>query len=73
MLDELEWPSLENHRVMLSLIYKINSGAVSLDKYKYLIPAPNLKGYTNMVQSPFQRLSKNSMFLFSLGVQRYTF
>ena len=32
MLDELEWPSLD----------KIHSGTVSLDKDKYLTPAPNL-------------------------------
>ena len=34
MLDELEWPSLEDRRVKSSLtfFYKIHSGTVSLDK-----------------------------------------
>ena len=45
MLDELEWPSLEAHREQSSLtfFYKIHSGTVSLDKDKYLTPAPNLQ------------------------------
>ena len=45
MLDELEWPSLEARREQSSLtfFYKIHSGTVSLDKDKYLTPAPNLQ------------------------------
>ena len=45
MLDELEWPSLEVRRKQSSLtfFYKIHSGTVSLDKDKYLTPAPNLQ------------------------------
>ena len=45
MLDELEWPSLEARREQSSLafFYKIHSGTVSLDKDKYLTPAPNLR------------------------------
>ena len=45
MLDELEWPSLETRRDQSSLtfFYKIHSGTVSLDKDKYLTPAPNLR------------------------------
>ena len=45
LLDELEWPSLETHREQSSLtfFYKIHSGTVSLDKDKYLTPAPNLR------------------------------
>ena len=45
MLDDLEWPSLETHREQSSLtfFYKIHSGTVSLDKDKYLTPAPNLR------------------------------
>ena len=44
MLDELEWPSLEARREQSSLtfFYKIHSGTVSLNKDKYLTPAPNL-------------------------------
>ena len=44
MLDGLEWPSLEARREQSSLtfFYKIHSGTVSLDKDKYLTPAPNL-------------------------------
>ena len=45
MLDELEWPSLEARREKSSLtfFYKIHSGTVSLDKDKYLTPAPNIR------------------------------
>ena len=45
MLDDLEWPSLENRREQSSLtfFYKIHSGTVDLDKDKYLTPAPNLR------------------------------
>ena len=45
MLDELEWPSLEARWEQSSLtsFYKIHSGTVSLDKDKYLTPAPNLQ------------------------------
>ena len=45
MLDELEWPSLEfrRERSSLTFFYKIHSGTVSLDKGKYLTPAPNLR------------------------------
>ena len=45
MLDELEWPSLEAHRDRSSLLlfHKIHSGAVSIEKDKYLTPARSLK------------------------------
>ena len=45
MLDELEWPSLEDRRKQSSLafFYKIHSGTVSFDKDKYLTPAPNIR------------------------------
>ena len=45
MLDELECPSLGVRREQSSLtfFYKIHSSTVSLDKDKYLPPAPNLK------------------------------
>ena len=45
MLDELEWPSLVDRRVKSSLtfFYKIHSGTVSLDKDRYLTPAPNFR------------------------------
>ena len=46
MLDELDWPSLEDRRLKSSLtffIYKIHSGTVSLDKDKYLTPTPRLR------------------------------
>ena len=45
MLDELEWQSLEDRREQSSLafFYKIHSGSVSLDKDKYLTPAPNIR------------------------------
>ena len=41
MLDELEWPSLQSRRERSSLTFF--SGTVSLDKDKYLTPAPNLR------------------------------
>ena len=45
MLDELEWPSLEARRDPSSLLlfHKIHSGAVSIEKHKYLTPAHSLK------------------------------
>ena len=45
MLDELEWPSLEagRDRSSLLLFHKIHSGAVSIEKDKYLTPARSLK------------------------------
>ena len=45
MLDELEWPSLEARcdRSSLLLFHKIHSGAVSIEKDKYLTPARSLK------------------------------
>ena len=45
MLDELEWPSLEARRDRSSLLlfHKIHSGAVYIEKDKYLTPAPSLK------------------------------
>ena len=45
MLDEQEWPSLETRREQSSLtfFYKIHSSIVSLDKDKYLTPAPKLR------------------------------
>ena len=45
MLDELEWPSLEarRDRSFLLLFHKIHSGALSIEKDKYLTPAHSLK------------------------------
>ena len=45
MLDELEWPSLEARRDRSSLLlfHKIHSGAVPIEKDKYLTPAHSLK------------------------------
>ena len=45
MLDELEWPSLEarRDRPSMLLFHKIHSGAVSIEKDKYLTPAHSLK------------------------------
>ena len=43
MLDEIEWLSLEarSEKSSLAFFYKIYSRAVSLEKDKYLSPAPN--------------------------------
>ena len=57
MLDELEWPSLEDRRVKSSLtfFYKIHSGTVSLDKDRYLTPAPNLRSTRASHNSQYTR------------------
>ena len=57
MLDELEWPSLESRRERSSLtfFYKIHSGTVSLDKDKYLTPAPNLRHTRASHESQYTR------------------
>ena len=70
MLDELEWPSLEDRRVKSSLtfFYKIHSGTVSLDKDRYLTPAPNLRSTRASHDSQYTRYMaysdalKNSFF-----------
>ena len=70
MLDELEWPSLEDRRVKSSLTfcYKIHSGTVSLDKDRYLTPAPNLRSTRASHNSQYTRYMaysdalKNSFF-----------
>ena len=70
MLDELEWPSLEDRRVKSSLtfFYKIHSGTVSLDKDRYLTPAPNLRSTRASHDSQYTRYmaysdaQKNSFF-----------
>ena len=45
VLNELEWPSLEARREQSPLTFfnKIHSGTLSLDKDKYLTPAPNIR------------------------------
>ena len=57
MLDELEWPSLESRmeRSFLTFFYKIHSGTVSLDKDKYLTPAPNLRHTRASHESQYTR------------------
>ena len=57
MLDELEWPSLEScrERSSLTFFYKIQSGIVSLDKDKYLTPAPNLRHTRASHESQYTR------------------
>ena len=58
MLDELEWPSLEfrRERSSLTFFYKIHSGTMSLDKDKYLTPAPNLRRTRVSHESQYTRL-----------------
>ena len=57
MFDELEWPSLETRREKSSLtfFYKIHSGTVSLDKDKYLTPAPNFRRTRASHESQYTR------------------
>ena len=70
MLDELEWPSLGDRRVKSSFTfpYKIHSGTVSLDKDRYLTPAPILRSTRASHDSQYTRYMaysdalKNSFF-----------
>ena len=57
MLDELEWPSLDARREQsfLTFLYKIHSGTVSLDKDKYLTPAPNVRRTRASHESQYTR------------------
>ena len=78
MLDELEWPSLEARRDRSSLLlfHKIHSGAVSIEKDKYLTPAHNLKSTRSSHSAQYCRYQtysdvlKNSFFpkLFHSGM-----
>ena len=54
MLDELEWPS-RRERSSLAFFYKIHSGKVSLDKDKYLTPAPNVRRTRASHESQYTR------------------
>ena len=66
----LDWPSLEDRRLKSSLtfFYKIHSGTVSLDKDKYLTPAPRLRSTRASHDSQYTRYMsysdalKNSFF-----------
>ena len=70
MLDELEWPFLETRRDRSSLLlfHKIHSGAVSIEKYKYLTPAHSLKSTRSLHIAQYCRYQtysdalKNSFF-----------
>ena len=70
MLDELEWPSLEARRDQSSLLlfHKIHSGAVSIEKDKYLTPARSLKSTRSSHSAQYCRYQtysdalKNSFF-----------
>ena len=70
MLGELEWPSLEARRDRSSLLlfHKIHSGAVSIEKDKYLTPAHSLKSTRSSHSAQYCRYQtysddlKNSFF-----------
>ena len=78
MLDELEWPSLEasRDRSSLLLFHKIHSGAVSIEKDKYLTPAHSLKSTRSShsaqycIYQTYSDALKNSFFtqLFQSGM-----
>ena len=57
MLDELEWPSLEVQRDQFSLLlfHKIHCGAVSIEKDKYMTPAPSLKTTRSSHSAQYRR------------------
>ena len=71
MLDELEWPTLEacRDRSSLLLFHKTHSGAVSIEKDKYLTPAHSLKSTRSAHSAQYCRYQtysdalKNSFFL----------
>ena len=51
-------PAVPQRAVLLNLLlffYKIHSGTVSLDKDKYLTPAPNLRGTRASHESQYTR------------------
>ena len=66
--NDFDWPSLEDRRLKSSLtfFYKIHSGTVSLDKDKYLTPAPRLRSTRVSHDSQYTRYMsdalKNSFF-----------
>ena len=62
MLDELEWPSLEDRwdRSSLLLFHKIHCGAVSIEKGKYLTPAHSLKSTRSSPSAQNCRYQTNS-------------
>ena len=70
MLDELEWPSLEARRYRFSLLlfHMIHSGAVSIEKDKYLTPTHSLKSTRSSHSAKYCRYQtysdalKNSFF-----------
>ena len=70
MLDKLEWPSLEarRDRPSIFLFHKIHSGAVSIEKDKYLTPAHSLKSTRASLSAQYCRYQtysdalKNSFF-----------
>ena len=65
MLDELEWPSLEARRDRSSLLlfHKIHSGAVSIEKDKYLTPAHSLKSTRSSHSAQYCRYQTYSVAL----------
>ena len=70
MLDELEWPSFDARRDRSSLLlfHKIHSGAVSIEKDKYLTPVRSLKSTRSSHSAQYCRYQtysdalKNSFF-----------
>ena len=67
MLDELEWPSLEARRDQSSLLlfHKINCGAMSIEKDKYMTPAHSLKTTRSSHSAQYRRHQTYSdVFLF---------
>ena len=79
MLNDLDWPSLEDRRLKSSLtfFYKIHSGTVSLDKDKYLTPAPRLRSTRASHDSQYTRYMsytdalKNSFFPRTIPLWNY--
>ena len=57
MLDELQWPTLEAQREQFSLLFfhKIHSGAMSIDKGKYLTTSQRTRSTRSSHNSQYRR------------------
>ena len=73
MFDELEWPSFEARRDRSSLLlfHKIHSGAVSIEKDKYLTPAHSLKSTRASHSAQYCRYQTYTEFIFPRTIPQW--
>ena len=69
MLNEIEWPTLEDRREQASLAFfhKIHSGTVAIERNKYFTPAPKLRQTRTSYELQYTR------YLTYSGALRYSF